>query len=178
MAILDFFNKGKKDEVIDSPPAFAPKSEVLRGPGGKFISKKKVTTKKEAKKDVEKEPEMDTNKIRGPFMAPFAGKEIRKFYTNKRWYFAIDDLIYLLSSDPSLKPIEELKVDPRFKDLFEKKIKVIEGIGCMSCKGASETLQSIVKAYNATFPGSLFRWLEDISSQEFVEIKNNEEKEN
>lgn len=170
MAILDFLNKSKVDKPLDSSN-FTPKSEVTRGPGGKFVSKKKIETK-----TVDKKPEIQNDKFYGPFIAPAAGKEVRKYYANKKWYFAIEDLIFLLSSDPPIIPINKLKVDPKFKDLFEKNVKAFDGIDCADFKTVSEILRLIIKTYNASFPGSLLRWLEDISTHEFVKPQKEDEK--
>lgn len=183
MAILDFLNKntvGKED--AENPQTFTPKSNVSRGPGGKFVSKKKIVEEKKVieEKKVEKKPSPkvskdDIDKFYGPIMAPAAGKEIKKYYANKKWYFAIEDLIFLLAADPPIKPINELKVDSRFKSLFEKNVKTFNEVLVSDFKGVSEILRLVIKEYNATFPGSLLRWLEDISTHEFVKPQKEDE---
>jgi hypothetical protein len=188
MAILDFLNKNKEDKPSDTDK-FTPKSEVTRGPGGKFVSKKKTEAKTvdhkpevehkheaEHKTEVDHKHEAEKDKFYGPFMIPAAGKEARKYYANKKWYFAIEDLACLLSADPPIKPINELRSDPKFKDLFEKHVKTIDGVDCSDIKGISEILRLIIKTYDATFPGSLFSWLEDISTHEFVKPQTKNEK--
>jgi len=167
MAILNFLKK-KKDESLPPVETFVPKAAPARDPGGKFVSKKKVTIKKE----------IDESKVKGPFMAPFAGKEIKKYYAKKKWYFSIEDLIFLLSSDPPLKPLNQLKNIPKFKDLFEKEIRIIDGVDCADCDGSIEILRKIIKTHNANFPGSLFRWLEDISTHKLEKIEDEKERQN
>ena len=167
MAILNFLNK-KKEESPPPVETFVPKVAPPRGPGGKFVSPKKVVIKKE----------IDEGKTEGPFMAPFAGKEIKKYYANGKWYFSIEELIFLLSSDPPLKPLDQLKNDPKFRDLFEKEIRTIDGVDCADCDGSIEVLSQIIKVYNASFPGSLFRWLEDISTHKLEKIKDEKERQN
>ena len=167
MAILDFLNK-KKEEPSATAEPFTPRPSPPRGRGGKFVSKKKVVVKKE----------IDENKVQGPFLAPFAGKEIKKYYANRKWYFSIEELIFLLSSDPPLKPLDQLKNNPKFKDLFEKEIRTIDGVDCTDCDGSMEILRKIIKTYNANFPGSLFWWLEDISTHKLEKPKDEEEKQN
>jgi len=165
MAILNFLKK-KKDESLPPVETFVPKAAPARDPGGKFVSKKKVTIKKE----------IDESKVKGPFMAPFAGKEIKKYYAKKKWYFSIEDLIFLLSSDPPFEPLDQLKNDPKFKDLFEKEIRTIDGVDYADGDGSIEILREIIQTYNATFPGSLFRWLEDIATHELEKPKDEEKK--
>ena len=167
MAILDFLNK-KKEKSLPPVEPFAPKVAPQRGPGGKFVSKKKVVVKKE----------IDENKVQGPFMAPFAGKEIRKFYVNGKWYYSIEDLVLLLNADPPIKPLGQLKREKNFKEVLEKRIEVINEIDCADYKGTVEILSKIIKTCNANFPGSLFRWLEDISTHELEKPKDEEEKQN
>lgn len=196
MAILDFLNKQKEEEEKNTPEqTFAPKSMPVRGPGGKFVSKKKpIEDKKkikdtnkstENKKILVKDKEINENKTEGPFMAPFAGKEVRKFYFNKKWYFAVQDLIFLLAADPPFPPFEELKKKKEFKSIFEKNLIIIKEadlsekvgpteeedmyikVSCADATGSIEILRGIIKSYNASFPGSLFRWLEDISTFKF-----------
>jgi len=167
MAILDFLNK-KKEESPTPVETFTPKAAPARGPGGKFVSQKKAVIKKE----------IDESKVEGPFLAPFAGKEIKKYYANKKWYFAIEELIFLLSSDPPLKPLDQLKNDPKFKDLFEKEIRTIDGADYADGDGSIEILRKIIKTHNANFPGSLFWWLEDISTHKLEKIEDEGEKQN
>lgn len=167
MAILNFLNK-KKEESPPPVETFVPKVAPPRGPGGKFVSPKKVVIKKE----------IDEGKTEGPFMAPFAGKEIKKYYANGKWYFSIEELIFLLSSDPPLKPLDQLKNDPKFKDLFEKEIRIIDGVDCADCDGSIEILRKIIKTHNANFPGSLFRWLKDISTHKLEKIEDEKERQN
>lgn len=188
MAILDFFNKKdneiQKEEVValQETQDYTPKSMPKRGAGGKFVSKKKLEIKKD---------EPIKGKVHGPIMAPFAGKEIRKFYANKRWYFAIQDLIFLLASDPPFPSLSQLKEKKEFKEFFDKNIVVFKeedlsentspnesknyiNVDCADSEGSMEILREIIRFYKASFPGSLLRWIEDISTHEFIEIKNEE----
>lgn len=167
MPILNFLNK-KKDESPPPVETFAPKVAPVRGPGGKFMSQKKAVIKKE----------IDEGKVEGPFMAPFAGKEIKKYYANRKWYFSIEELIFLLSSNPPLEPLDQLKNNPKFKDLFEKEIRTIDGVDCADVDGAIEILRKIIKTNDANFPGSLFWWLEDISTHKLEKPEDEEEKQN
>ena len=167
MAILDFLSK-KKEEASTTAESFTPRPSPPRGRGGKFVSKKKVVVKKE----------IDENKVQGPFMAPFAGKEIRKFHIGGKWYYSIEDLVLLLSADPPIKPLGQLKKEKNFKEVLEKRIEVINEIDCADYKGTVEILSKIIKTCNANFPGSLFRWLEDISTHELEKPKDEEEKQN
>jgi len=170
MAILNFLNK-KKEETALAGETFTPKPSPPRGPGGRFISSKKLeesklkTVKETQTPPKTQKPKTDQTKIQGPFMIPFAGKEIRKYFVDGQCYFSVQELIFLLLADPPVGPLEELKIDPRFKELFEKEIRTIDGFDCADGKGTAEILRAIIKNYKATFPGSLFRWLEDISAQ-------------
>jgi len=173
MAILNFLNK-KKEESPPPVETFVPKVAPPRGPGGKFVSKDKPVEVQAPQEKPKKK--VDQTKVEGPFMAPFAGKEIKKYYANGKWYFSIEELIFLLSSDPPLKPLDQLKNDPKFKDLFEKEIKTIDGVDYADGAGTIEILREIIQTYNATFPGSLFRWLEDIATHELEKPKDEEKK--
>jgi len=160
MAILNFLKK-KKKESPSPVETFTPKVAPARGPGGKFVSKKKVVIKKE----------IDERKVEGPFMAPFAGKEIRKFYANGKWYFSVEDLLFLLNANPPIKPLEQLKGEKSFEKVLENRIKTINEVDCADYKGTVEILKDIIKIHSADFPGSLFRWLEDISTHEPETVK-------
>ena len=113
MAILDFLNK-KKEESPEPAQSFTPKTTPLRGPGGEFVSKKKAVAHPVKK--------VDQTKVQGPFMAPFAGKEIRKFYFKRKWYYSIEDLVLLLNADPPLKPLVQLKREKDFEEVFPTEI--------------------------------------------------------
>lgn len=164
MAILDFLNKAKTEDFKSDKyeETFSPKTPPRRGPGGKFVSKKKAVVKKE----------IDKKGVQGPFMAPFAGKEIRKFYLNGKWYYSIEDLLFLISADPPIKPIKQLKDGEDFREIFKDKTERIGDVECADCKRSIEILRDIIKATNASFPGSLFRWLEDISTHKPEEVIN------
>lgn len=182
MAILNFLNKKKKDESPSPVETFIPKVAPVRGPGGKFISKNKQSLMLRNKPEAGQTPHEDPkekvvqNKFQGPFLAPFAGKEIKKYYANRKWYFSIEELIFLLSSNPPLEPLDQLKNNPKFKDLFEKEIRTIGGVDYTDCDGSIKILREIIKTYKANFPGSLFRWLEDISTHKLEKTENEEAK--
>lgn len=181
MPIFDFLNKNTTD-LVKPEESFTPKVTPMRGPGGKFVSKKKpVEPKEETAKEVQTPHEhlkqkTDQTKVQGPFMSPFAGKEIQKFYTDKKWYFAIGELTCLLTSDPPVPPFDQLKDKKELKEIISQNIEKINEIDCADCVGSTKILEEVIKSYNATFPGSLFRWLEDISTLEFVEIEKDDKK--
>lgn len=157
---------------------FAPKSDVARGAGGRFVSKKKDEPKESAEsqkstsKTAKTKTGSDDDKVYGPMMAPFAGHEVRKFYTDGKWYFALSDLYSLLSSPNStLDSYSDAKTDSEFEELFKKNLRMMADVECTTAKGASEILLAVIKARGATFPGSMFRWLDDVSAQPYEAIK-------
>lgn len=189
MAILDFFgkndNNSKNEDSTDKD--FTPKSTAVRGPGGKFISQKKksqtdqtvskIVSNVEPKEEKQEADEViEVQKLSqayGPFFAPFGGQLIKKFYMRDRWYFSIEQLMGFLSADPPLKPYSELKKEKELKELFEKNLKVINGIECIDGKNTIKILMLIIKTYNDVhFPGSIFSWLEEISAFSYKPLED------
>jgi hypothetical protein len=178
MAITDFWKK--KEEVKEE--TFAPKVEPIRGPSGRFVSKK--IKEEEIKPVVEEKvetPIFDTKKetpskktvptvptkAKGPFMVPFGGSEVRRFYMGK-WYYSIDDLLSFGYADPPIKSVANLKLEEKMKDIMEDVVKINE-VDCSDANCSLAILKSVMVNYHATFPGSILRWIEDISTLPFSE---------
>lgn len=173
MALLGFL---KKEDIKED--SYTPKSNVTRGPGGKFVSKKKTTPVEQVKTptDIKTPPEKKPQhaKVYGPFMAPFSGHEIRKYSLGEKWFYSIEDLMLLLYSDPPFKVWKELKNVEKYKKIVDGKIKQFEEVDCLDEKTAQIVLLDIIKTHGAQFPGSLFRWLSDISAIKYEQVKEEE----
>jgi hypothetical protein len=166
MAILDFLGNDKKGKNDSSSNQYGPK-EIKRDAGGKFVSKKKVEAEEKPQKTTKKKKTSKTTKPLGPFIVPFGGKEIRRYYQNKKWYFSIEDLLSLGQLDKPLKKLSQLKNDPEVSEVFKKNMVTISGVDCADGKGSEEILRVIIEKFKLGLPGSLLRWIEDISKLPF-----------
>lgn len=123
---MDFFNKTKIEEENIKEEATQSESSknnqpILRGPGGKFISKKALEqdkpqekTENESESEISLEPEQKQEtksqeeageikiqekgtdeKMISPSIqfSIFRGTQIRKFYKNGKWFFSITDIL-------------------------------------------------------------------------------------
>lgn len=95
---------------------------------------------------------MDTKEVQ---TVTFYGRTVRKFF-DKKWYFAIEDVLSIAKSD------DGLKTPPRkanFEDIKKKVTKLIhndlyaDASGCMA----------LMREIDGIFPGSLGRWLNESS---------------
>lgn len=163
---LKIFAKDKKPNISPIKEHLTEEVKVKpllpRGPGGKFISLKKPEEPKEKPK---------TKRIqapKGPFMVPFGGMEIRRFYASGKWYFAIEDILGFGHSDPPIKPIAELKETKELGKILEKNIKNLKEVDCCDSKGCTEIIRETVRTFKAEFPGPIISWLEDTSKLPFT----------
>lgn len=169
MAILDIFSKKKKpepfveDQKAELPPSKEPQAQktVVRGARGRFVSKAK--TKPGAKEEVvpKKEIKISDVTMAEPVTVTFYGKEIRKIYSNKKWYFAVDDLVALAASPNYDHPVK-MKAD--FNKTKKKVETTIENVIYADVKGC---LLLITKV-NGVFPGPLTRWLSESAAMPYV----------
>jgi hypothetical protein len=202
MAIFDFFDKDKSDNQ-DPNQHFGPKHLPVRGPGGKFVSKKKVETKPAVEKEVKEtkieeekqaEPEVETvtveeketskpeekkssksPKFKGPFPITFYGTEVRRFYEDNKWYYSIEDFLKLCSSTPPLERYSELKESKKYSTLFKKYTVKIEEVACTDPEGANEILKALSFS-GVTFPGPLSSWFTDTANLPYEEPTDQETK--
>jgi len=161
-------------------PATLPPKPILRGPGGKFISKKidlesissehtpTITYPLDKEKTTdEKETAIETNQIEtGLLTATFYGNQIRKYYLDGDWYFAIEDILPLAQYDDPLGALESFKKKEESKKTFDKVVKEIRDsdnvVECVNYGGFMELLP-ILRSEEHMFPGPFPSWLEDTS---------------
>lgn len=169
MAILDIFGKKrqpdpfKEDAKSDLPPLAEPqnKTTVLRGAHGRFVSKNQVkpdTKKESVPKEEDISSPSETNK---PITVTFYGKDIRKIYTNGKWYFAVEDLISLATSPDPDKPVK-MKAD--FNKTKKEVETTIDNVIYADEKGCSLLITKI----DGVFPGPITRWLYESAHMPYV----------
>jgi len=130
-----------------------PATTPLRGPRGRFISKKasspKVATDKERKKGKEEKPSVAQRDVS---TVSFYGIDIRRIYHDKKWCFSTDDIILLA------KPVTlggKIKRKNNFKKVFDEVTTTLSGVSYADADGTVKLIQ----AMDATFPGPLSRCL-------------------
>jgi hypothetical protein len=149
MAIFGFLDKKEEKEVENSK--YDPKGTVLRGPGGKFMSKKKIEESSIPHK------KKSVSSPKGPVVTTFFGREVRRYYWQKKWYFSVEDVLLIGSAEPVLPPYKELKNKKGVKEILEKNVETISEIPCAT---AENTIESI-RFLKLKFPGPIVDWLTD-----------------
>jgi hypothetical protein len=153
MQITNIFKKKEQKEnqqLSQNQPSKTP--YVVRDNKGRFIGKKKEEKlKKETK---EEKPEI--------ISVTFYGKEVRKIYSNGKWYFNIED-IYNLSWQKSEK--EPVTTSENYEKI-KKEISQKFGEGDYA---TAEGIKKLVNEVNGIFPGPLTRWLDESSQLEYVQ---------
>lgn len=169
--MIKLFGKKEKEETQEEPQI---KQAPLRGPDGKFISKGPKSTKrkrglsKKAKKTIDKK--IQTATVKPAVTITFFGREIKKVYDGKDWYFAVNDII-ALAGPPSGK--EVVRKRKSFEKVQKKVGTKIEGIVYADADGCL----SLIKEVNGVFPGPLARWLTESSKLPYKKPSKIEKKE-
>lgn len=145
MGIINIF--GKKTPPSTEKPQI--KRTLMRGPNGKFISKKQKV-KKTVKKKVK------IHKIAAPVIVTFFGREINKVYDGKKWYFTVDDILGLASP---LSPDGRVRQKKTLKNVQKKVSKKINNVVYADADGCIKLLKEV----EGVFPGPLVRWLAESS---------------
>ena len=155
--MIKFFGK-KEEEPQKEAQAKRP---LLRGPNGKFISRKKPQAAKPAKGG-KKAADKKTAKVKPSMTVTFYGREINKVYDGKNWYFNVNDLVALAAPPPGKERV-------RKKTSFEKTLKtvstIIEGI----VYADADSCLRLIKEVEGNFPGPLARWLTETASLPYEE---------
>jgi hypothetical protein len=183
MAMFEFLGKKKEEEN-----RFQPKSKAVRGPGGRFISKKSLEeppTIDEPEKETSIETDTTKKKVsvketktpsvpKGPLPITFYGSTVRRYFVKPKWYFVMADILAISTATPPPEPFDILLNKEDFKE-FRDQIKVIEGLSCMDFPGASDFLTAL----QTTFPGPIKKWLTSVSSMPYREpaVKTDNESE-
>jgi hypothetical protein len=149
MAIFDFLDKKEEKEAKASQ--YSPKGDVMRGPGGQFVSKKKDEKSSASHK---KKP---TSNPKGPVVTTFFGREVRRYYWQKKWYFSVEDVLIIGSTEPVLPPYNDLKNKKGIKEILEKNVETISEIPCATAENTIE----IIRFLKIKFPGPIVDWLID-----------------
>ncbi len=157
---LKIFQDGEQKDASPAPvkehlvEELKPKAAPLRGPGGKFISKKASSSKTapakgKKKKKTTKKPSVETKEVA---TVSFYGIDIRRIYHDKKWYFSTDDIMLLA------KPIilgGKITKKKNYKKVFDEIAETISGVSYADADGTVKLIQ----AMEATFPGPLVRHL-------------------
>lgn len=156
---------------------------VLRGPGGKFVSKKNLgeETTENTKlkiKQFEDRDEKPAKEQAAPLQEPiltahpvtFYGQSIRKWHVNNTWYFSLVDIITITKVIDPLAYIQALEQNEKTKEIFthntlpitmthdEKK----ETHTCVTYENFIQLLP-ILRSDACVFPGPFPDWLQDIA---------------
>ncbi len=147
-----------------------PKKVIARSPDGKFVSTKEkkveptilkpleeVSPTSQPAEPVEEKTEDDQQKT-----STFYGVDIRKFYTNKVWYFCLEDILLLAQYDNPQIDLSKLKENAEFKKVFDKVSESIGDTDCVSYEGFIELLP-LIRNGEHMFPGPFPDWLKGIS---------------
>ena len=140
--------------------------EPLRDDNGKFVSKKEDVSKT-SKTESKKEKKVSPEKVIGPILISFYGKDVRRFYKNKKWYFAIDDIINLAqinNEDPTQpegdpEKLKEIRKKSSIKIKYRNHNREEITLECIDAKTASE----VPKYVRGRFPGAFNRWIKETS---------------
>lgn len=127
-----------------------PKSAPLRGPGGKFVSKK-VT---------EKTPPAVKKDAGVTQTVTFYGNAIRKWHVDDVWYFSLLDILTMAKVLNPLAYLSELKTNEKTKELISKNTKTIAAEACVSYPQFMQLLP-ILRSKDCVFPGPFPEWLAD-----------------
>lgn len=138
MGIIDIFGK-KTSPPIEKEPQI--KRSPLRGPGGKFISKKQKVRKP----------------IAAAITATFYGREIRKVYDGKKWYFAAEDILALANP---LSGKEKVRRKKTFENVKKSVSKTINNTLYSDTDGCIKLIREV----EGEFPGPLPDWLKESSA--------------
>lgn len=130
---------GKKPDTFP-PEEPQVKRKIVRGPHGRFVSKK------EPKKE--------------PIVVTFYGREIRKIYDGGKWYFAIEDT--LACAAPNVSGGKITKKDS-FKKLQKSLSKTINNTVYSDAEGCIKLIHEV----EGIFPGPLPDWLRESSAIPF-----------
>ncbi len=166
-------DKSKDERVVPAKEHISEEIKLRptpkRGSRGKFVSKKPAGRRKKPVSTQRGEPAStkttSAGEIKGPYIAIFYGVKIRKYYAGGKWYFSVEDLLPLGQMDPPLKSLPKLREEEEFNKVFEKAVKIIDGI---PCAGAREIIE-MVDLTKAAFPGPFQRWIEETAGFPFEE---------
>lgn len=155
---------------MDIKNIFTPHKNVARGPGGKFVSKKKPEIKVEvtpvaapaAPPKEEKKPE-EANSPEFE-ISTFYGKDIRKKKINGTWYFALADVIILANYDNVKSFLQKLPENSKTKKLLSDETKTVDSLEFANFKGIS-AIVPMTNNKDHSFPGPFLSWLQGISEQ-------------
>lgn len=140
---LNIFNEKPKAPAI--PP---------RGPGGKFVSTKKNQTSNTAGEEKQVKADKPDGFSVGPYPLTFYGHEVKRYYRDGNWYFAVNDVAscaYLDSGNPNIRNGDAEK-------LSEEKSKCCIKIdGVEVAKG--EEIAGFVQYFKGNMPGPVSDWL-------------------
>jgi len=180
MTILDILSKKKvkpepfrQDPSVLIPPSKEPqvKKVIVRGSGGKFISKKpsdvKTVESKEKRKVVKMaKPVKPAKKVLKPkvsevIIVDFYGKNVRKVYSVGKWYFAIDDIVAIATP---FNPEKPLKFKKDFEKIISEVSKMFDEVVYSDDKGCLK----IIRQIEGQFPGPITRWLTESAQLPFI----------
>lgn len=133
MGIMNIFGKKPGTDRQTKEPQV--KRVILRGPQGKFVSKKP----------------------KKPVVVTFYGREIRKIHDGGKWYFAIEDI--MASAAPNVFGGKITKKSS-FKKLQKSLSKTIDNIVYADAEGCIKLIHEV----EGIFPGPLPDWLRESSA--------------
>jgi hypothetical protein len=166
-------------EKIETSPILntVSRPKPIRGPGGKFISKKSASPEKKESKPLEKpavenKPKNSKTTPETPILksSSFSGVPIRRFYSQGKWFFVIEDIIPL-ANVPEVKEYLNLikSTNLELKENWENMTKKItyningqdEFLECADY----ENILKLISAQDKPLPGPFSRWIRETSQK-------------
>lgn len=176
-----------------------PKNKPVRGPDGRFMSKKnsadtpKSLPAKEAKHPDEsvqivpitEELTVDTQEAATQYSHVFFndlsyyGEYIRRTYRNNQWFFVVDDLLPLANVTEPLQIMSAFMNSPYYKETFGTDIFEIEipknnlGQTHLTIGNKKSVLEfaSLLRGMSHFFPGRFPEWIEETSNIDYNEAE-------
>jgi hypothetical protein len=155
---LKIFKDNKQEEAASAKEDQDKKAKTrtmpLRGPNGKFISKRALTTQKAtAKEKRKKKVKFPSKKTQETSIVSFYGVDIRRVSQNKEWYFSTEDILSLAQP---VKLGGKITKKDNYKKVFDEVTETISGVSFADAEG----IIKIIRELNASFPGPLVRHLQ------------------
>lgn len=150
---MNIFGK-KIPAPIEKEPQI--KRSLTRGPKGRFISKAFNSSAVISKNKLKAMKKVKIQIPAAPVSVTFFGREIKKVYHEKKWYFAVEDVL-ALASPPSGK--EKVRRKKTLNNVQKKITKKIDNVVYADADGCIKLIREV----EGEFPGPLSRWLAESS---------------
>lgn len=160
------------------------KPKAVRGPNGRFVSKKAPLPVESSPQDTSTPEVKDTvSNDTTPYAffdeLSYYGEFIRRVYKNNSWFFVIEDMLPLAQITEPIKVIEAFKADPYYKESLDTHIFNIDiprnnlGLSALTLadqEAVSEFIR-LLRGQHHFFPGRFPEWIASTASIDFADAK-------